>query len=113
MPWLSIAVIVYGIAVAAGGVMGKVMANSNMSLLTGGLTGVLIIIAGVVAKDHPRAGYGGAAALAIALTAFFGYKFATDPAHKPMPAMGVIGLSVVMLILLVVGHFMAPSTATR
>src|SRR5690348_10431406 len=100
MPWLSIAVIVYGIAVAAGGVMGKVAAGSNMSLLTGGLAGVLIIIAGVVAKNNPRAGFAGAAVLALALTAFFVYKFATDPAHKPMPAMGVIGLSVLMLILL-------------
>lgn len=90
--------------------MGKVAANSNMSLLTGGLAGLLIIVAGVVSKDNPRAGYAGAGVLALVLTAFFAYKFATDPAHKPMPAMGVISLSVLMLILLVVGHFMKPAS---
>jgi uncharacterized membrane protein (UPF0136 family) len=108
MPWLSIAVIVYGIAVAAGGVMGYIEAKSIMSILTGGLAGVLIIIAGVMSNSNPKAGYGSAAVLAIALTAFFIYRFMST--HKAMPAMGVIGLSVVMLVLLVVGHFMKSGT---
>jgi uncharacterized membrane protein (UPF0136 family) len=109
MPWLSIAVIVYGIAVAAGGVMGYVEAKSIMSILTGGLAGVLIVIAGFVSASQPKAGYGTAAVLALGLTGFFIYRFATT--HKAMPAMGVIGLSVVMLILLVAGHFMKSGSA--
>jgi len=104
MPWLSIAVIVYGIAVAGGGVMGYVEAKSIMSILTGGLIGVLLIIAGVISSSQPKVGYGSATVLALALLAFFIYRFMST--HKMMPAMGVIGLSVVMLILLIVGHFM-------
>lgn len=110
MPWLSIAVIVYGIAVAAGGVMGFVSAGSPMSVITGGLAGLLIIGAGVMARTHPKAGYGGAAILALALVGFFIYRYIDS--HKPMPAFGVIGLSVLMLILLAVGHFMSPSAAS-
>lgn len=108
MPWLSIAVIVYGIAVAAGGVMGFVSAGSPMSLITGGLAGLLIIIAGVMAKNNPKAGYGAAALLALILIGFFIYRYMES--HKAMPAFGVIGLSVLMLILLVVGHFMSSSS---
>lgn len=108
MPWLSIAVIVYGIAVAAGGVMGYVEAKSIMSILTGGLTGVLLIIAGVVSASQPKVGYGAATVLALALLGFFVYRFMST--HKMMPAMGVIGLSVIMLILLVAGHFMKSSS---
>jgi uncharacterized membrane protein (UPF0136 family) len=104
MPWLSIAVIVYGIAVAAGGVMGKVQGHSNASLLTGGLAGLLIIAAGLMSGSNPKAGYGTAAALAALLTVFFIYRFMAT--HKAMPAFGVIGLSLIMLVLLVVGHFM-------
>lgn len=110
MPWLSIAVIVYGIAVAAGGVMGYVEAKSIMSLLTGGLAGVLIIVAGAVSPIMPKFGFGAATFLAIALTGFFIYRFMST--GKAMPAMGVIGLSVIMLILLVVGHFMKGSAAS-
>src|SRR5256885_1343587 len=110
MPWLSIAVIVYGVAVAAGGVMGYVQAHSIMSIITGGLAGLLIIGAGVMAGSNPKAGYGPATILAVALIVFFAYRFATT--HKPMPAFGVIGLSVLMLILLVVGHFMQPASTS-
>src|SRR5437879_1531007 len=107
MPWLSVAVIVYGIAVAAGGVMGYKEAHSIWSLIMGGLAGLLIIGAGVVSGSHPKAGYGMATVLALALIAFFVYRFAVT--HKAMPAFGVIGLSTLMLILLFVGHFMKPA----
>jgi len=107
MPWLSIAVIVYGVAVAAGGVMGYVEAKSIMSIITGGLAGLLIIGAGFMAGSNPKAGYGATVVLALALIAFFIYRFSTT--HKAMPAFGVIGLSTLMLILLVVGHFMKPA----
>jgi uncharacterized membrane protein (UPF0136 family) len=107
MPWLSIAVIVYGIAVAAGGVMGFVEAKSIMSILTGGLAGLLLIGAGIMSASQPKVGYGFATFLAIALTGFFIYRFMST--HKAMPAMGVIGLSVIMLVLLAIGHFMKPS----
>ena len=111
MPWLSIAVIVYGIAVAAGGVMGYVEAKSIMSVITGGLAGLIIVGAGIFSNSNPKAGYGTAAVLALALIAFFIYRFATT--HKPMPAFGVIGLSALMLILLIAGHFLSPPTASR
>lgn len=110
MPWLSIAVIVYGIMVAGGGIMGFVQAGSPMSAITGGIAGLLLMGAGFISKSNPRAGFAAAAVLAVALIAFFFYRYSTT--HKPMPAFGVIGLSALMLILLVVGHFMKGSAAT-
>ena len=104
MPWLSIAVIVYGIAVAAGGVMGKTEGHSNASLITGGVSGLIIIVAGILSRQHPRSGYGLAALMALLLAAFFTYKLITT--HKMMPPVPVISMSVLMLILLAVGHFM-------
>jgi uncharacterized membrane protein (UPF0136 family) len=109
MPWLSIAVIVYGVMVAGGGIMGYVQAGSPMSAITGGLAGVLLIVAGVMSKNNPKAGYTMAAILAVALIAFFFYRYSTT--HRAMPAFGVIGLSVLMLVLLVVGHFAKSASA--
>ena len=91
--------------------MGYVEAKSIMSLLTGGLAGVLIIGAGVLSASNPKVGYGTATVLAVALTAFFIYRFVST--GKAMPAMGVIGLSVVMIVLLVVGHFMNQASAAK
>lgn len=89
--------------------MGYKEAHSIWSLITGGITGLLIIGAGVMAGSNPKLGYGATTVLALALIAFFIYRFATT--HKAMPAFGVIGLSALMLVLLVVGHFMAGSSA--
>jgi len=111
MPWLSIAVIVYGIAVAGGGAMGFIKAHSVMSILTGGLAGVILIAMGIYSKSNPRIGFGASAVIAVALIAFFLYRyFGTAPEQRTMVPFQVIGLSVVMLVLLVVGHFMKSRT---
>jgi uncharacterized membrane protein (UPF0136 family) len=103
MSWLTIAVAVYGIAVAAGGIMGYATAGSPMSAITGGLAGLLLIVSAVLSRSQPRVGFGLAAVVAVLLIAFFIYRYLQT--RSPMPAFGVIGLSVLMLILLVVGHF--------
>lgn len=108
MPWLSIAVIVYGIIVGLGGVMGYVSAQSPMSLVTGGLAGLLLIGAGIMARSNPKAGFGAATVLAMLLIGFFIYRYMET--QKAMPAFGVIALSVVMLALLVFGHFMSSNS---
>ena len=108
MPWLSIAVIVYGICVAGGGIAGFAMKHSVPSLVSGGIAGLLLIILGFISKDNPRFGFGISTAIAVALIALFVYRFIQT--KSPMPAFGVIGLSVVMLILLTAGHFMKPAT---
>jgi len=108
MPWLSIAVIVYGIAVAAGGVMGFAMKGSVASLVSGGVSGILLMALGVISKDNPKFGFGISAGIALALIGLFVFRYLQT--KSPMPAFGVIGLSVVMLVLLVVGHFMKSGT---
>jgi uncharacterized membrane protein (UPF0136 family) len=104
MPWLSIAVIIYGIAVGAGGAMGFAMKHSWPSLISGGIAGILLVILGFISNSNPKFGYGLSAGIAVALIALFVVRFIQT--KSPMPAMGVIGLSVLMLILLAVGHFM-------
>ena len=91
--------------------MGYVEAKSIMSVITGGLSGLLIIAAGFISVANPKFGFGTATFFAVALTAFFIYRFMST--GKPMPAFGVIGLSVVMLILLIVGHFMKSGSPTN
>ncbi len=109
MPWLSTAVIVYGVAVAAGGIMGFAMKGSVPSLISGSISGIVLIILGFLARSNPKVGYGLTALVALGLIGLFIYRFIQT--KSPMPAFGVIGLSVLMLILLAVGHFFTGSAA--
>ena len=107
MPWLSIAVIVYGIAVAAGGAMGFIMKGSVPSLISGGVSGLIILAMGIYSKSNPRVGFLVTTIMALALIAFFVWRYVSTPAaERSMVPFQVIGLSTVMLVLLIVGHFM-------
>ena len=91
---------IFGALTIAGGIMGFVKKGSYASLIAGGLSGVLLLIAAVWLKDKPQNGLilGGVVAVALAgrfIPAFM-KKFDWMPAGL-MAVLSVIGLIVTLL----------------
>ena len=92
--WL---VLLYGILVAAGGVMGYLKAASMASLLAGGLAGLALLGAAVMMmQGRYQAGWWTALVVAILLLGRFG-SVAAKGGFKLMPGGMVIILSVLVL----------------
>jgi uncharacterized membrane protein (UPF0136 family) len=92
---------VFGALTIAGGVMGYVKASSMASLIAGGVSGLLVVLAGVLMKGNATTGLilGGVVALAL------GYQFATKflgEGGKFMPAGMMTILSAIALALTIV-----------
>jgi uncharacterized membrane protein (UPF0136 family) len=91
---------VFGVLTIAGGLVGFLKANSTPSLIAGGISGLLVIVAGVLLRNNVMAGLilGGVVSLALAgrfLPAFLS-------THKWMPAGMMAILSVIAIVLTVV-----------
>lgn len=92
--WL---VLIYGILVAAGGVMGYVKATSMASLLAGGVAGLALIGAAVMMmRGNYQAGWWVSLVVAILLLGRFG-SVAANSGFKFMPGGMVIISSVIVL----------------
>lgn len=92
--------VVYGILVAAGGIIGYARAGSRASLVMGGLFGLLLAITGAAALRGWAAGIPVAAALTGVLTVFFGYRFMQTGAFMPGGVMGLLSLAALLVLLL-------------
>lgn len=104
MPWLVICVVVYALLMLGGGVGGYVTARSTPSLITGIVAGLLLLGSAAWAKSNPKMGFGLATLVTAGLIAVFVRRYIET--GKPMPSLGLVGLSVLMLILLLAGHFL-------
>jgi uncharacterized membrane protein (UPF0136 family) len=92
-------VLIYGILVAAGGVMGYVNAKSAASLVAGGISGILLAGAAIaMMRGSYQAGWWVALIVTILLLGRFGS--AALKGFKMMPGGMVIILSVIVLIVL-------------
>lgn len=87
----------YGLMTLVGGVMDYVKAKSWISLVTGLISGGIIVLSAVIFSKGQMAGYYALMAVSLALTVFFGMKFAKSRAF--MPAGLMLALSTLMLIL--------------
>ncbi|MCS7300766.1 MAG: TMEM14 family protein [Fimbriimonadales bacterium] len=67
--------LLYAIVIAAGGVMGYVQAQSTISLVNGLIAAALLLIGLGLSFRNPAAGFGLSAVVALALGAFFAYRF--------------------------------------
>jgi uncharacterized membrane protein (UPF0136 family) len=85
----------FGLVAIAGGAMGYARAKSKASLIAGGLSGALLIIAGILSPSVP--GFILALIVSILLLAHFGRSYAAK--KKPMPAIPMIVLSGVCIVL--------------
>jgi len=105
MTWLGIAVCVYAVLMGLGGLIGFIKGRSMPSLMAGVGSCVLLLILAFESVHHPRVGFAGATLIAFVLEFLFVRRYLAT--RKPMPSLGLAALSGVMLILLIVGHFMA------
>ncbi|MCG3159378.1 MAG: hypothetical protein JMDDDDMK_00364 [Acidobacteria bacterium] len=95
--WL---VLIYGVLVAAGGVMGYVKASSMASLLSGGVAGVALVASAVaMMKGAYAAGWWIALVIALLLLGRFG-SVALTKGFALMPGGLVIILSVIVIAVL-------------
>ncbi len=99
----AIAILVYGALVLAGGIFGYAQAKSLPSLITGGLCGVILLVAGgfIWQGNMPFAYVAGALTLLLAL--FFAYRFSST--GKFMPGGLMLALSFIAVVVLVYGVF--------
>ena len=79
----QVALLLYAVVIAAGGVMGYVSAQSMASLVNGLVAAVILLIGLAVSFKNPPAGFGLSAAVALALGIFFAYRFFTTGKWMP------------------------------
>ena len=92
--WL---VLIYGILIAAGGVMGYVKAQSMPSLIAGGISGIALVGAAVaMMKDAYSAGWWISLVVALLLLVRFGIA-AMKGGFKMMPS-GIVIISSIIVI---------------
>src|ERR1700722_10397193 len=85
----------FGLVAIAGGAMGYARAKSKASLIAGGVSGALLIIAGLLS---PRvSGFVLALIVSVLLLIHFGRSYAAK--RKPMPAIPMIVLSGICIVL--------------
>ncbi len=101
MNWSVIAAIGYGVLAIAGGVLGYAKAKSLPSLLSGLVSGGLLVLSGVLQQQGNEWGRFLALILTIALIVVFAIRFWKT--RKIMPAGLMGGLGVVALIGLLMG----------
>ncbi len=89
--------IVFGVLTIAGGIIGYVKAGSLPSVIAGSITGVLLLIAGLLLPEHRAAGLATAFVISLLLAAQFVPKFTRT--GKAMPAGMMSILSVIGLII--------------
>ena len=96
-------ILIYGILVAAGGIMGYTRAQSVISLVAGGVSGVLLIGAALTMMRGPyQVGWWVALIVALLLLANFGARSLSG--FKMMHGGLMIILSLIAIIALIIGR---------
>ena len=85
----------FGLVAIVGGAMGYARAKSKASLIAGGVSGALLIIAGLISPRVP--GFVLALVVSIVLLAHFSRSYAAK--KKPMPAIPMIVLCGICIVL--------------
>ena len=85
----------FGLLAVVGGALGYARAKSKASLIAGGISGGLLIVAGLLYPSLP--GLILALVVSILLLAYFGRSYAAK--KKPMPAIPMIVLSGICIVL--------------
>ena len=102
----QVALLLYAVVSAAGGIMGYVSAQSMASLVNGLVAAVILLIGLAVSFKNPPAGFGLSAGVAIALAVFFAYRFFTT--GKWMPGGITMILSAVAFVLMALAALRKP-----
>lgn len=90
--------ILFGVLCLLGGALGYARARSNASIIAGGISGALLILAGILGRGILGKGiapYTIAIVVSILLLAHFGRSYLAS--RKPMPAIPMILLSLLCI----------------
>jgi uncharacterized membrane protein (UPF0136 family) len=87
---------VYAALLLLGGILGYARARSAPSLVAGIIAAVVMAVAAVLLPHHPRTSLGLGIITSLALGAFFLRRY--QETRKPMPALMVLILSVIVLV---------------
>ncbi|KJH70451.1 TMEM14 family protein [Aliterella atlantica] len=87
-----IAAIAYGILAVVGGIIGYVQAQSKASLISGSISGILLIIAGILQLQGQSAGLILATVITAVLVIVFGIRLTKTRKFMPAGLMSVLGL---------------------
>lgn len=81
---------IYSAFLILGGIMGYVKAQSKMSLLTGLVSGLIVLLALKVSEKNPKAGYLFIASISLVIAIFFSLRFAASHAFMPSGLMLIL-----------------------
>ena len=94
-----VAAIAYGILAVAGGIIGYVQAKSKASLISGIISGLLLIIAGVMQLQGQGLGLILAIVVTIALVIVFAIRLAKTRKFMPAGLMTALGVAALVVML--------------
>jgi uncharacterized membrane protein (UPF0136 family) len=90
----------FGLLTLVGGIIGYTTAGSLVSLVAGGLAGIILIFAALSMQKGSRTGLYVTLVVTLALLGNFGYKILFDPTARFMPAGLMTILAAISLIIL-------------
>ncbi len=93
------AAIAYGIMAIIGGIIGYVQAHSKASLISGSISGVLLIIAGVMQLQGQAWGLVLATVVTLVLVIVFAIRLVKTRKFMPAGLMSVLGLAALAIML--------------
>lgn len=107
--WITL---IYGIFIFLGGLMGHIKAGSTVSLVSGAVFGVLLVLASFgMFRDHLLPAYF-SLILTLLLDAFFTYRWLLTFQFMPSGLMSVITLGVLIVLLVLLRSHLKPGNTT-
>lgn len=94
-----IAAIAYGVLAIVGGIMGYLKAQSNISLISGSISGLLLIFGGVMQLQGQAWGLILVTIVTAILVITFGVRLAKTRKFMPAGLMSVLGLATLVVML--------------
>ena len=87
--------LIYGIMLILGGVMGFLKAHSNISLITGAVSGLIVLLS---CKIQSKSSYLYVSAISLLLAGFFSYRFAHSHAFMPAGLMLILSTTTFCIV---------------
>jgi uncharacterized membrane protein (UPF0136 family) len=96
----TVAAIAYGILASVGGILGYTKARSQTSLISGLVSGILLVIGGIAHQQNQAWGLTLAVIVTIALIVVFAIRFAKTRKFMPAGLMVIAGVLALMAMVL-------------
>lgn len=94
-----VAAIAYGILAISGGIIGYIQAQSKASLISGIISGALLIIGGVIQLQGQTWGLLLAIVVTVGLIIVFGMRLTKTRKFMPAGLMAILGLAALVIML--------------